>query len=417
MSDRKDKAFVRHSIDTGLESMQGNPFLAQRILNQERTEQPVMKKKISFAFILAMILLLAFAATAIAGSVNEDFNAWLYRIWPEAATALMPVDMSCENNGIRLEIISAVADGEELYITYSMEDLVKDRLNTECSPVMYVDAARNDDRDASFEQPIRDEATGKIIPDAPRNYDWDASFEQPIRDEATGKIIFGEHFTYHGNITAADNVLKAHIHNFISHEEPVLVDLFPYLEQFGSEVETVTVPEGAGTLWRADVYAEQDIENRSGSVPAATQVINPAYSREIRLADTVFLSGIGMVDGQLHVQLHFVDHQKRTIGEYLDTVSYRPDETDVLLRDKDSESWYDEKYLVQDIPGGTICGIGWGTQPDDPQTPEYAELIFAADADNLSPDMQDFLVDISRAVPVVGGWCAEIPVRLIRHVD
>ena len=391
MSDRKDKAFVRHSIDTGLESMQGNPFLAQRILNQERTEQPVMKKKISFAFILAMILLLAFAATAIAGSVNEDFNAWLYRIWPEAATTLMPVNMSCENNGIRLEIISAVADGEELYITYSMEDLEKDRLNTECSPVMYVDDARS--------------------------YDWESSFEQPIRDEATGKIIFGEHFTYNGNITAADNVLNAHIHSFISLRQTALVDLFPYLEQFGSEVKTATVPEGAGTLWRADVYAEQDVEKRSGSVPADTQVINPAYSREIRLADTVFLSGIGMVDGRLHVQLHFVDHQKRTIGEYLDTVSYRPDETEVLLRDKDSETWYDEKYLVQDLPGGAVCGIGWGTQPDDPQTPEYAELIFAADADNLSPDMQDFLVDISQAVPVVGGWSAEIPVRLIRHVD
>ena len=346
MSDRKDKAFVRHSIDTGLESMQGNPFLAQRILNQERTEQPVMKKKISFAFILAMILLLAFAATAIAGSVNEDFNAWLYRIWPEAATALMPVDV-----------------------------------------------------------------------DDARNYDWESSFEQPIRDEATGKIIFGEHFTYNGNITAADNVLNAHIHSFISHRQTALVDLFPYLEQFGSEVKTATVPEGAGTLWRADVYAEQDVEKRSGSVPADTQVINPAYSREIRLADTVFLSGIGMVDGRLHVQLHFVDHQKRTIGEYLDTVSYRPDETEVLLRDKDSETWYDEKYLVQDIPGGAVCGIGWGTQPDDPQTPEYAELIFAADADNLSPDIQDFLIDISQAVPVVGGWSAEIPVRLIRHVD
>ena len=391
MSDRKDKAFVRHSIDTGLESMQGNPFLAQRILNQERTEQPVMKKKISFAFILAMILLLAFAATAIAGSVNEDFNAWLYRIWPEAATTLMPVNMSCENNGIRLEIISAVADGEELYITYSMEDLEKDRLNTECSPFMYVDDARS--------------------------YDWESSFEQPIRDEATGKIIFGEHFTYNGNITAADNVLNAHIHSFISHGQTALVDLFPYLEQFGSEVKTATVPEGAGTLWRADVYAEQDVEKRSGSVPADTQVINPAYSREIRLADTVFLSGIGMVDGRLHVQLHFVDHQKRTIGEYLDTVSYRPDETEVLLRDKDSETWYDEKYLVQDLPGGAVCGIGWGTQPDDPQTPEYAELIFAADADNLSPDIQDFLIDISQAVPVVGGWSAEIPVRLIRHVD
>ena len=117
MSEQRDKAFVQHSIDTGLESMQGNPFLAQRIMNQERTEQPVMKKKISFAFILAMILLIVSIATAVAGAVNEDFNTWLYRIWPEAAMKLMPVDLSCENNGIRMEVISAVADGSDLYIT------------------------------------------------------------------------------------------------------------------------------------------------------------------------------------------------------------------------------------------------------------------------------------------------------------
>ena len=58
MSDQKDKIFVRHSIDTGLASLEGNPFLAQRIMNQERTEKPVMKKKISFAFVLVMVLLL-----------------------------------------------------------------------------------------------------------------------------------------------------------------------------------------------------------------------------------------------------------------------------------------------------------------------------------------------------------------------
>ena len=128
MSEQRDKAFVQHAIDTGLESMQGNPFLAQRIMNQERTEQPVMKKKISFAFILAMILLLVSIATAVAGAVNEDFNTWLYGIWPEAAMKLMPVDMSCENKGIRMEVISAVNEGSQVYVTFSMQDLEGDRI-------------------------------------------------------------------------------------------------------------------------------------------------------------------------------------------------------------------------------------------------------------------------------------------------
>jgi hypothetical protein len=366
--------------------LQGNPFLAQRIMNQERTEQPVMKKKTSFAFILAMILMFAFAATAIAGAFNETFNAWLYRIWPEAATTLMPVNMSCEDNSIRLEVISAVADGQELYITYSMEDLKGNRLSTDCSPVMYVDS----------------------VPDNM----WDASFEQSLEVEATGKIIFGEHFTYNRSITSHDSVLKAHVHNFTSCRNTSLVDLFPYLEQYGSQVKTANVPEDARTLWRADVYGGPE-----ASIPASMQVIDPAGSLEIPLAETVYLSGIGMVNGQLHVQLHFVNHRKTVIGEYLGTVSYRPDETDVMLRDKDCEYWYDEKYQDPEKLANGISAIGWGTQPDDPDTPEWAEIIFTADAAGLSADAQELFAEIREVVPVLGSWNVEIPVRLIRHID
>ena len=390
MSEQRDREFVQHSIDTGLESMQGNPFLAQRILNQERTEQPVMKKKISFAFILAMILLLACAATAIAGAVNENFNAWLYRIWPEAATTLMPVNMSCESGGVRMEVISAVSDGLELYITYSMEDLEGDRLNIENSPVMYVDPSDC--------------------------YMWENSFEQPLRDEATGKIIFGEHFTYHGNISSED-VLHAHIHSFTSFEGPVDVDLFPYLEQYGSQVKTMAVPEDAQILWRADDYEQPDWSDPPGPIPASMQVLDTGSSLEIPLADTVYLSGIGMVDGLLHVQLHYVNHQKTVVGEYLDTIVTRPDEVSYVLRDKDSGYWYNEWYQDPEKLPNRIDTLGWGTQPDDPDTPEWAEIIFTADAAELDPDAQDFLIEIYRRIPILGNWNVEIPVRLIRHAD
>lgn len=390
MSDQRDKAFVRHSIDTGLESMQGNPFLAQRILNQERTDQPVMKKKISFAFILAMILLLACAATAIAGAVNEDFNAWLYRIWPEAATTLMPVNMSCESGGVRMEVISAVSNGLDLYITYSMEDLEGDRLNIENSPVMYVD---------------------------PSNcYMWESSFEQPLRDEATGKIIFGEHFNYHGSISSED-VLHAHIHNFTSFEGPDYVDLFPYLEQYGSRVKTMAVPEDAQILWRADDYEQPDWSDPPGPIPASMQVLDTGSSLEIPLAETVYLSGIGMVDGQLHVQLHYVNHRKTVVGKYLDTIVWRPDEVSYVLRDKDSEYWFNEQYQDPEKLPNRIDTLGWGTQPDDPDTPEWAEIIFTADAAELDPDAQDFLIEIYQRIPILGSWDVEIPVRLIRHAD
>ena len=85
---------------------------------RRRVNQGGMKKmKHSFVAIFAMILLLVFMATAAAAAISEDFNAWLYQIWPDAALKLMPVNMSCEDSGIRMEVISAVVNRDEMYVT------------------------------------------------------------------------------------------------------------------------------------------------------------------------------------------------------------------------------------------------------------------------------------------------------------
>lgn len=381
MSEQRDREFVQHSIDTGLESMQGNPFLAQRIMNQERTEQPVMKKKISFAFILAMILLLVSIATAVAGAVNEDFNAWLYRIWPEMALKLMPVNMSCVDNGIKMEIISAVANNEELYITYSMEDLEGDRLSGDITPFMYVD---------SFPE-----------------YLYHAHNENPFWDKEKGKTIFGEHYVYKGNIATSATVLKAHVPNFTSAKETSRVDLFPYLERYGNQVKTMIVPEDSCIL----EYADYDVR---GHIPSSMQVIDSSYCLEIPLSDTVYLSGLGMVDGLLHVQLHYVNHYEFTTGDLIDMISYCPDEPEIILRDKNSEYLYDSTY--HDWKINNIKALGWGSQPNDPEIPEWVEYIFTADTSALSDD-QEFYASIIEIAPILGSWDAEIPVRLIQKAN
>ncbi len=53
------------AIDTTLSGLQGDPFLAQRIMNQERTGEPVVKKRLSVGLVLAIVLLLI-AVTALA---------------------------------------------------------------------------------------------------------------------------------------------------------------------------------------------------------------------------------------------------------------------------------------------------------------------------------------------------------------
>ena len=97
-------------------------------LPYRETEEIIVKKKTSFATVIAAVLILVLTATALAAT-NETVNHWLYRWWPEAAEAFMPVNLSCEDQGIRMEMISAVTDGQEIFLCFSMEDLEENRLN------------------------------------------------------------------------------------------------------------------------------------------------------------------------------------------------------------------------------------------------------------------------------------------------
>lgn len=65
MRDELNRKEFHEAIDTTLSGLQGNPFLAQRIMNQERKGEPVVKKRLSVAMVLAIVLMLI-AVTALA---------------------------------------------------------------------------------------------------------------------------------------------------------------------------------------------------------------------------------------------------------------------------------------------------------------------------------------------------------------
>ena len=60
-----EKRRMQQILNHSLSGLKENPFLAQRVIEQGKGE-PEMKKKISFAFVLAMVLLVLLAAAAIA---------------------------------------------------------------------------------------------------------------------------------------------------------------------------------------------------------------------------------------------------------------------------------------------------------------------------------------------------------------
>ena len=87
-------------------------------------EEKIVKRKISFSVIGVIALVIVLMATALAGAVNEDFNTVLYETWPEFARLLMPVNLTYEDQGIRMEVLSAVAYDKAMLITFSLQDLL-----------------------------------------------------------------------------------------------------------------------------------------------------------------------------------------------------------------------------------------------------------------------------------------------------
>ena len=403
MSEQRDKAFVQHAIDTGLESMQGNPFLAQRIMNQERTEQPVMKKKISFAFILAMILLLVSIATAVAGAVNEDFNTWLYGIWPEAAMKLMPVDMSCENKGIRMEVISAVNEGSQVYVTFSMQDLEGDRIT------------RNTTADVSAQ-------SGSI----------NTSFSQtaePLYQPDNKTMVFGWRIRFDDNLQE-HKTLTFSVDSLIP-DQIQFIDLLPLYRQYAAGAKTMPVPENASALRNArpdeirqsgpagssdpDSLPEEDLaflcyaNGQKTDIPEGMRVLDNHSGLEIPLTEDVALSGIGMVDGQLHVQIHMFSKGYHPVNPDHDTGYW------INMYDAAADKIFTSRARYTDpdkLPNG-ISEILWNESLKNGRKEYWREWIFAVDTEPT--EAQKLHAEIHTYNGSVDGpWQADIPLRLIR---
>lgn len=74
-----------------------------------------------------LCMLLTVPALALAG-VDQAYEV-LYSISPAIAQTLKPVQMSCEDNGIRMEVISATVQGDHADIYISMQDMTGDRID------------------------------------------------------------------------------------------------------------------------------------------------------------------------------------------------------------------------------------------------------------------------------------------------
>lgn len=104
---------------------------------EEAADFQIGKKGVKKHFIMrraaaaaaAIILAFTMSVPALAAADFEPAYNLLYRVSPAIAQKLKPVRMSCEDQGIKVEVISAYAEGSEAKIFISVQDIDGDRID------------------------------------------------------------------------------------------------------------------------------------------------------------------------------------------------------------------------------------------------------------------------------------------------
>lgn len=95
----------------------------------ETAKRKRISKKAMISLVAAIIILLALGVTSFARAYDPVLDDILYTVFPDIAANLEPVNISDENNGIKMEVISAEKEGKRAYIYISMEDLEGNRID------------------------------------------------------------------------------------------------------------------------------------------------------------------------------------------------------------------------------------------------------------------------------------------------
>lgn len=83
----------------------------------------------SCAAAATIMLVFTMSVPALAAADYEPAYNLLYKVSPTIAQKLKPVRMSCEDNGIKFEVISAYVEGSEAKIFISAQDIDGDKID------------------------------------------------------------------------------------------------------------------------------------------------------------------------------------------------------------------------------------------------------------------------------------------------
>ena len=305
------------------------------------------------AIILCVLLAVMSLATALAATVDV-FNARLHAFWPEAAEFLMPVNVSCEREGIRMEVLSAV---------------VKDSKAPSFSEL-------------AFPRKAQAEEDGVPV----------STVAALSYDSETKTGVYAQEFDYDPALVGEDYEIPLYI-QYLFMQKHDAKELQFLLEEHGKDAEAIQAPDTAQPLL--------------GNNPVCRDILDPAANLKIQLNDYVELSNIGWIDGQLHVQIHYLpEMMEKDENEAM----YSPVFCYVQMMGADGISpWYRYKDQMDSM------NFGWAWDDNGDWFNEWEEYIFPCTPDDVREGTLRAVMNFSGETEAIeGNWYVKVPLRMIR---
>ena len=294
----------------------------------------------------------------------EIISAGLEGQWPGITQELVPVNLSCEKKGLRFEVISAVMKRHEAYYVWSVRDLEGNRIRQETG--------------SPYNMSITDDfMSSSTLESADLLY-----------EEAEQKYTFGTRRMYDKELPAGDGSFTLAIDD-VPVRHRTVADMVPYLKKYGKTEKGTALPA---------VLNEYSWFNEEGWKKTG-KVLEDTNPLDIALDENIFLSGIGWINDELHVRIHFADNREMTSEHGYEDWRY--------------ESWLGEYVDAEgEYAGDYIAMLTWDDTGDG--VPDWAEYVLNGvpkDADGGKLEIE--LMTLEEYVEDT--WEVKIPIRLVRQ--
>lgn len=263
---------IKGIIDKRLDGICVSGELKEKILSGSA----VPKKTVKFMpVMIAACLCLVLAVPVLAATV-PGFAALLGIVPPAVGEQLQPVNLICEDNGIKMEVVAAMNDEDTAVIFLTLQDLTDNRIDKSLEMFKY-------------------------------HVEWDGTHLSTSHE-----LVYYDETTDTATVKLSSRIVGDRIDNLNGKKLEVYVDTFlsgkQEFEDFDTGINPAEITDRAETV-KLDITSKgrgasstdllQELEEQ--------KIINILKPDKLHIPlsgiDFAYISNIGIVDGRLHVQL------------------------------------------------------------------------------------------------------------------